>query len=383
MLTAEGCRMRRERLWAALEDQPDWILIADPKHVTYFTGHFATPFIFSSATGGAMLILGADGSSVLVTDNVMLEFANRAHVDEIVAPTWYRCVESAVQRETMLVESTLEVMRKRPGLHIGFEASKVPAGLVDGLRPERGFLRLTAVDPIIHRLKRSKDPDEMDLIRRSMQAGDAGHTAALRDVRPGLTELEAFLIVQEAAMRAAGDRVLVYGDLVSGPRCDEIGGPPSDRVIREGDLVLLDISVVVDGYRGDFANTFVCGAKPSAEQQRLYEACLEALAEGERLIRSGRPCREIDQAVRSSFEAKQLAAYFDSHSGHGLGLGHPDPPYLVPESTETLVAGDVIALEPGLYIKGTAGMRYEHNYHVTEKGRERLSNHALQIEQPG
>jgi Xaa-Pro aminopeptidase len=139
---------------------------------------------------------------------------------------------------------------------------------------------------------------------------------------------------------------------------------------------------VVRGYRGDFANTFVCGAKPSDEQLRLHDACLAAVAAGQSLFKPGAVARDIDRAVRNSFDTQHLATYFTSHSGHGLGLGHPDPPFLVPESSDTLVSGDVVALEPGLYFPDQFGIRFEHNYLITDSGHERLSNHRLQIAQP-
>jgi Xaa-Pro aminopeptidase len=98
-------------------------------------------------------------------------------------------------------------------------------------------------------------------------------------------------------------------------------------------------------------------------------------------VRAGRAARDIDAAVRSSFAGKHLAENFRSHSGHGIGLGHPDPPYLVPDSTDTLVVGDVIAIEPGQYITGVAGMRYERNYLVTEMGCEVLTHLPHQLDQ--
>jgi Xaa-Pro aminopeptidase len=346
----------------------------------YFANYYQSPFIFRSTNGAALLILGADGSSVLVADNMLRAFAEKAFVDESILPDWYRGKTSAPHREGLLVRSVLERLRQCGGDHFGYEASSVPSGVIEGLRSERSTLRLTPVDPIIHGLKRSKDPDELEVIRRSIRAGEAGHAAAMQLIKPGMTELEAYLIVQQASIRQAGDTALVYGDFVSGPRCEQVGGPPTDRVINKGDLVLLDFSVVIGGYRGDFANTFVCGAKPSAELVRLYTACLDALAEGERTIKAGRPAREIDTAVRNSFDAKHLRDSFTTHSGHGIGLGHPDPPYLVPESEDTLVAGDVIAIEPGQYIAGVAGMRFERNYLVTETGFETLSQHALQLD---
>ena len=101
---------------------------------------------------------------------------------------------------------------------------------------------------------------------------------------------------------------------------------------------------------------------------------------GEARLKPGVPGRDVDAAVRGHFATLGLDHAFTSHSGHGLGLGHPEPPYFVPESTDTLVEGDVVAIEPGLYIDGVGGMRFEHNYLVTANGFERLTNHRLTLE---
>ena len=84
-----------------------------------------------------------------------------------------------------------------------------------------------------------------------------------------------------------------------------------------------------------------------------------ALEAGESLLRPGMEARQVDAAVRGHFARYGLADAFPSHAGHGLGLGHPEPPYLVPESTDSLQEGDVVALEPGLYLPGQGGMRFE------------------------
>jgi Xaa-Pro aminopeptidase len=197
-----------------------------------------------------------------------------------------------------------------------------------------------------------------------------------------MTELDAWSLVNRAATQALGEQVSVYGDFASGPRCErDKGGPPTSRKIEKGDLFLLDFSVVVSGYRGDFTNTFAVGGGPTPRQRELFEACVGALRAAEVRLKPGTPAREVDVAVRAHFASLGLERAFPTHSGHGIGLGHPEPPYFVPNSTDTIVAGDVVAVEPGLYIEGQGGMRFERNYLITPDGFETLSNHELRIEQ--
>jgi Xaa-Pro aminopeptidase len=87
----------------------------------------------------------------------------------------------------------------------------------------------------------------------------------------------------------------------------------------------------------------------------------------------------VYDAVRGVLEAAGLAANFPHHAGHGLGLSHPEAPFFVRHSTETLVAGDAVTLEPGVYVDGIGGIRIEHNYLVTADGFDRLSNHTITL----
>jgi Xaa-Pro aminopeptidase len=381
MLTAQGCKVRRQRLWDRLNPKPDWIVIADPQHLVYFANYYQSPFVFRSNDAGAMLLLGQDGSSILVADNLLQPFCDKAHVDDVMAPTWYRSVESAPHREAFLVKNVLDRLAKCSGRHFGYEAAQVPAGVLEGLRQARsGGVQFTNVDPAIIELKRRKDADELAILRRSMKAGEAGMAAGLAGIRPGMTELEAFVLVQKAALEAVGDQAIVYGDFVSGPRCEEIGGPPSQKKIAKGELFILDFSTVIFQYRADFANTHVVGARPTTRQQELALACLEAMKEGEKVLRAGASGRAVDRAVRGYFEARHLEKNFPHHTGHGIGVGHPEPPFFVPQSADTLVAGDVVTIEPGQYVKGVAGMRFERNYVITDKGYELLSHHAIGLE---
>jgi Xaa-Pro aminopeptidase len=381
MLTDRGCAARRERLWGALPWPCQFLIVGDPSHLTYFAGFYPSPFVFRTSESGALLLL-EHGHATLAADDMLGPYVERAFVDERVAPTWYDGKHAAPYRRGKLVETALDRLERIPGETIGVEVATVPAAVVEGLRVARPGLEIMDIGPIIRRLRRSKDADEIEVLRESMRSGEAAQRAALARIRPGMTELDAYLFVQFEAARELGRQAIVYGDFASGPRCEtEQGGPPTLRKLEQGDLLILDFSVVVDGYRGDFTNTFAVGGGPTKEQQRLFEACLGALKAGEAKLRSGTPAREVDAAVRGHFASLKLDHAFTSHSGHGLGLGHPEPPYFVPDSDETLLVGDVVALEPGLYIKGVGGMRYERNYLITTDGFETLSNHELRIEQ--
>lgn len=382
MLTEAGCRARREQLWKKLPAEIEWAIITEPAHLIYFAAFRPSPFVFNSQNARGILLLGRGGESVLIADNVVEPYLKAAFVGERVMPVWYRCVESAGDRGALLVTTVLDRLAKCAGGTLAYEPASCPAGLVDGLRPARPGVSFFDISSVVASLRRSKHPDEVALIRHSLKAATAALHAALRDIRPGMTELDAYRLVQRVAGEAAGEQVLIYGDFVSGARCEQGGGVPGERVIQAGELVLLDFSAVIGGYRGDFCNTFVCSGRPSAEQRALFDACFAAMQAGERALRPGVSGRDVDAAVRQVMVARGLGDRFPHHAGHGVGLGHPEAPFLVPESSDTLVAGDVVTLEPGAYVPGVGGMRYERNYLITASGFESVSDHPITIDAP-
>jgi Xaa-Pro aminopeptidase len=381
MLTAEGCAGRRQRLWQALPAECDVLLVGDPAHLIYFAGYAPSPFVFRTVESAALLLL-EPGRATLVADDMVGPFVERSFVDERVAPVWYDGRHSAPYRRGQLVRSALDRLASVPSRRIGVELAAVPAGVVEGLRTARPGLEIVDIGPLMRPLRRAKDADEIDVLRQSIQAGEAALAAALQEVEPGMTELDVYLIVQNAALEDLGEQAIIYGDFASGPRCElERGGQPTSRRIEQGDLLLIDFSVIVSGYRGDFTNTFAVGGGPTERQRELFEACVGDLRAGESRLKPGTPARDVDVAVRGHFASLGLAEYFPTHSGHGIGLGHPEPPYFVDESADTIQAGDVVAVEPGLYLEGVGGMRYERNYLITRDGFETLSNHEIRIDQ--
>jgi Xaa-Pro aminopeptidase len=100
---------------------------------------------------------------------------------------------------------------------------------------------------------------------------------------------------------------------------------------------------------------------------------------GETVLKAGNKARDVFHAVNKPILEAGLADKFAHHAGHGIGLAHPEAPILVPESDDVLLAGDVVTLEPGLYVEGISGIRIEHNYLITDAGYERLSNHVISL----
>jgi Xaa-Pro aminopeptidase len=380
-LTASGCAERRKRLWDAVGNNCDLLILTDPQSLIRFANVALSPFVFRSNEAAAALVLRPDHAT-LIGDNLLRPFLEEGHVDEVVSYEWYSGKRSAGHRRSLLMSTLSERLAPNRPRRIGAEASSLAASVAESIRPgdvdpSRFVVDL---DPIVRQLRRSKDADEIELMRRSITAGEAGLKAAQETVEPGMTELDVYLIVQEAAIRSVGEPAIVYGDFASGPRCwIDRGGPPTHRSIEAGDLLLIDYSVVVRGYRGDFTNTFVVGGEPTAAQADLARACLEALAAGEAALRPNVPARDVDRALRHHLARLGLDQFYPSHGGHGLGLGHPDPPYIVPDSTDTILPGDIVALEPGLYVPDVGGMRFERNYLITADGFETLTHHSLSL----
>jgi Xaa-Pro dipeptidase len=363
MLTAEGCRQRRQRLWSRLDPPPDsdHLRLSDPIHLAYLANFHVDPFSLGAGFGG-YLLLRKDGRAKLLHDDRLPNSVAESHVEERSVAPWYSGQAPARGPRQLALLQTVN-----PSL--------------DGLRihDRPGDPYAATVIRTVAEMRRQKDSDELAQLRRCMRAGEAGQAWARENVRPGMSELDVYCGVNTACIQAAGQAVVVYGDFAVSPGPERRGGPPTSRVLEPGDMLILDFSVVIAGYRSDFTNTLVVGRDPTPEQKRLYELCVQAMAAAEKELAAERSCRTVYEAVRGVFEKAGVAQHFPHHAGHGLGLTHPEAPYFVREADETLLAGDVVTLEPGLYVPGVGGIRIEHNYLVTPRGCERLSNHAIAL----
>lgn len=358
MLTADGCRNRRKRLIAAMSLNAP-VLMADPIHLRYFANAYVDPFSLG-ADFGALLLIKPDGTATLYYDHRLPKSIEAAHVEERISLPWYDGQSTDRGPRRMVLQ---ESIFKNGG--------RIHDSLTDPMSTE--------IYRVVTDLRRVKDTDEVELIRTCCWAAEVGFAWAKKNVKSGMTELDVYEGVFSACSTAAGKAVIVYGDFAVSPGSAKRGGGPTDHLLQNCETLILDYSVILQGYRSDFTNTLVVGGTPNAEQRRLFELCRSAMAAGESKLKSTTSCQSVYDAVAGVFAEAGVASSFPHHAGHGLGISHPEPPYIVKRSTETLIAGDVVTLEPGLYVDGVGGIRIEHNYLITSTGYERLSNHEIAL----
>jgi len=356
-------------------------LLSSPHNVCYVTGYEvpieAGPSPFAS--GPAIAVLDGRGHVTLVVpDTEELAAHARGYADLIVSYPAFGYRERYDQAANKW-EALRRVLRETgvTAGPCGVEWTSLPASLERAIREEYDALDLRDAVPALREARAVKTMDEIARLRRAVDLTAIGQRAARDLVRPGVTEIGLFAGVRGAMEQAAGRRLPVTGDLVSGTdRTANMGGWPIGRVIEPGDLVLVDLAPRFNGYWGDSCNTLYLG-EPTAEHRRMLQATTEALARGIAASRPGVPAAVIDAACRHHVEGFGYA--YPHHTGHALGTTVHEDPRLVPYEQMLLQAGMVLALEPAAYVPGVGGVRSEHVIVVTDTGAEVLSSFAHQF----
>jgi Xaa-Pro aminopeptidase len=350
--------MRVERaLEVARHAGADALLASHPSSVAWLTGYAAeietgpNPFALSP------LVVLADGARMLVVSEDEAEAAAETGCDVVAYPGFGLGPVDPVGGAARALARALE------GRRVAVEAGSLPAALAAGLDQVDVTAALAAERAV-------KDADEIARVRAAIALCDAGQRAAREAARAGATELDVWAAVRAAIERAAGARVPLLADLVSGPRTADVGGPPGGRELRDGDLVLVDLVPRRDGYWGDSCATVAVG-EPGETARARHRAAREALARGVEAVRPGVRAGDLDALVRSGLD-------YPHHTGHGIGAAWHEEPRIVPGAETMLEAGMVVALEPGSYGDGE-GVRVEQVLLVIADGCELLSGHELAL----
>lgn len=229
-------------------------------------------------------------------------------------------------------------------------------------------------------LRLIKEPGEIEAIQHAVDISEAALTATLDKVRAGMSETEIRASLQiEMLERGADGPGFDLIVLAGGAAADCHGIPSSKRILKPGDALLFDFGAKVNGYSADITRTFFCEAVPDAHR-RLYEAVQQANRIGRNMVAPGVTIHDLDHAVQSVLREAGFADNIRHKVGHGLGLDIHEAPQLMVGNRDTLEAGMVITIEPGLYDPGGIGVRIEDDVVVTETGARALTTLPREIQ---
>ncbi|MDT3682166.1 MAG: Xaa-Pro peptidase family protein [Truepera sp.] len=246
------------------------------------------------------------------------------------------------------------------------------------------FPSATLVDcrPAVIDARKVKSTYELAKLRNANRIAEIGMQRFLAELEPGMTEIELGAMI-EHAIRAEGPGhdgarlVRASAEVSAGPHNSAravLLVPSTAYRIREGDLVMVELGVVVDGYWADLTYMAIAGREPSAEQRGLHNTVLRAQQEAADQMRPGRPWSAPDEAARRVFKDAGLLDHFPHITGHGIGFRyHESEPLLAPGADQPLEEGMVSSVEPGVYRFGSGGIRIEDIVAVGAQGPEFLS----------
>jgi Xaa-Pro aminopeptidase len=316
-------------------------------------------------TDGCVLITPQKG--YLLTDSRYIEAASKAvsHLECMACRSLFSSIEKMAKKQgvtEILVETTVSVAE--------FERlQQLPFTVTSGNEISRVLQDMRAV----------KQPDEIKALKRAQEITEQGFLHILPFLKQGVTEREAALEL-EFFMRRAGaqdvsfDLIVVAGENTSLPH-----GVPSHKLIQTGDLVTMDFGALYNGYHADMTRTVAVGEIGDREKT-VYDTVLRAQQAALQTIRAGVIGKQADAVARDVIIAAGFGEYFGHGTGHGVGVEIHEAPRLSPAADkDILVAGNVVTVEPGIYLPGQFGVRIEDMVLVTEQGIENLTKAEKQL----
>jgi len=217
-----------------------------------------------------------------------------------------------------------------------------------------------------------KDEGEIGAIAAAAAIADLVYAEVVSLIRPGVTEREIAVEIECRTRRRGGEGTAFPPIVASGLRAALPHAGPTDRRIAEGDMVIIDMGVVVRGYRSDLTRTVAVGSA-SERLREIYRIVAEAQAAAVDMVHPGIDGVELDAVARRIITEHGYGEAFGHNLGHGVGLRVHEGPSLSWRSTDVLAPGMVVTIEPGIYLPGWGGVRIEDLVVVTRHGRHVLS----------
>ena len=335
------------------------MLLTDPVNVEYVSGF----------TGGDSYAFVLPRQQYILTDGRYTEMAAKEAPDFTVLtrrPKMEGLIEKIVRKHRLKV--------------ISFEGFRITYDTLKAYRKAVSGVRWKSEKPLVHTLRKIKEPGEVARVQACIRVAQAALRAAKRHLRPGVTETDisaelGYQMQKRGAKRPAFDTIVAAGAHSSQPHA-----APGRRKLRPGDAVTIDWGAYMDGYNSDMTRVFFLGkVKPGF--RKIYEITLEAQRRAIEAIRPGAAISEIDAAARDYIAERGYGPQFSHSLGHGLGMEVHEGPLVGKGVKCGLEPGMLFTVEPGIYIPGFGGVRIEDDVLVTKKGVKVLSAFPKKIEQ--
>ena len=357
-----GPAARTERLVGELESSElDCLLVTGRADLRYLTG-------FTGSNGLA-----------LVGPDVRLFVTDFRYVEQ--AATEVGAGYERVQASGPLVGGLAEHLPGRSALRLGFDDAELTVRAHNRLRDGLpAGVELRSAAGLVKGLRAVKEPAEIQAITAAARLADEALEAVLTSGITGRSERELALAL-EYEMRTRGAEGVAFAPIIAaGPHGARPHAEPRDVAVRAGELVVFDWGARVEGYLSDCTRTVAAG-EPGAEAREVYELVRTAQATGRRAVQAGASAAEVDRQARVVIADAGYGEYFGHGLGHGVGLEAHESPSLNARSQDLLEAGNVITVEPGVYLPGRLGVRIEDLILVTEGAGELLTqlDHQLLI----
>jgi Xaa-Pro aminopeptidase len=236
-----------------------------------------------------------------------------------------------------------------------------------------GGLELTPRAGLVEAMRAVKDDGELDAIRRAATAASEAFARFAEEPFVGRSERELAWRLETLLHNAGGEELSFPPIVASGPTGGSPHAVPGARTVGGGETIVIDAGCRIDGYCSDCTRTFVTGELPD-DLAEAYDVVKRAQETGLAAVRAGADSAEVDRKARDVIETEGLADKFGHGLGHGVGLDVHEPPWLNAEWPSTLASGNVVTVEPGIYLPGRGGVRIEDLVVVTDDGCEVLTS---------
>lgn len=227
-------------------------------------------------------------------------------------------------------------------------------------------------DGMINSLRRIKTEEEKNKILAAQSIAEKAFDHILGFIKEGVTEREIALTLDFFMLKNGAECVSFETIAVSGKNSSMPHGVPGDKKVEKGDFITLDYGAVVDGYHSDMTRTVAVG-EISSKQAEVYETVLTAQKKSLEVLRAGVSCKDADAAARDVIKNAGYGEFFGHGTGHGVGIEIHEEPRVSPKSESILQVGDVVTVEPGIYLPSEFGVRIEDMAFITENGSENLT----------